>query len=683
MFIIRCLACLAVLAASAFAADQPDAPNPAPAIPNIILITMDTTRADRMGFLGSKRGLTPNLDKLAQQSAVFTRAYSQAPLTPTSHATILTGTYPQYHQVLTFPIPLGRDIPFLPEILKNHGYATAAVVGSLALDPNWGVPGFDRGFDSYDAHFNQADYTPENRESTTERRAGVVVQHALDWLDGHQKSPFFLWIHVFDPHDPYEPPEPYKTKYAKALYDGEIAYTDFALGNFFNQLKSRGLYDGAIIAMTADHGESLGAHGEDQHGIFLYDETIHVPLLIKLPQGATAGKRVDDRVELADIMPTILGALGIDVPEKVQGQSLLGFLKPGTIAGDAAAAAWHDRGAYSQADYAHVSYGWSALQSLRTGKYLFVEAPRRELYDDVADPKAAHNLAPASPAVADTLSTRLKDFQQKTTNTGETPKAVLDAATIKKLAALGYQAARGEALVAPASEEGADPKDKIAVANELLRVNRLLKDFRCQKAVPELKKAVAKFPTISTLHFFLGGCYMESKDYAKAVPELRQTVKLDPGFTHAELNLGRAELEIKDYEAAAVAFEHVAKSSPHLMDAHVFLEVVYARLNRVQDEIAQCRFVLNAEPEHYGSNLNLGRFLAQSGDLEAAIPSLQKAASIRPSVPVPHIYLADVYEKLGRNDDAARERAEAERLGAVSRDSLIPPNSAPDTTDKH
>jgi arylsulfatase A-like enzyme/Tfp pilus assembly protein PilF len=688
---IRGSLCVVLLAMGALTINQADAqPAMAPAVPaypNVILITLDTTRADRMGFLGSKRGLTPNLDALARQSTVFTHAYSQAPLTPTSHSTILTGTYPQYHQVLTFPIPLGKDMPYMPDILKAHGYSTAAFVGSLALDPTWGVPGFERGFDTYDAGYSWQGYTPKTRYQTTERRGSEVVARALAWLSGHQQGPFFLWVHLFDPHEPYDPPEPYKTRYAKALYDGEIAYVDSVMGKFLTELKSRGLYDGALIALTADHGESLGAHGEDTHGIFLYDETIHVPLVIKLPRGAATGKeiadgvagriagRIDDRVELADIMPTLLQTVGIPVPEKVQGQSLLGFVEPGTTEGDAAAKVWHDRGAYSQADYGHLAFAWSAEQSLRSGKYLYIQAPRRELYDDGVDANAQHNLAPASPAVADTLSAAMAEFRQKTTNLQQTPKAALDEARVNKLAALGYMASRSDTSMAASTEQGADPKDKIAIANTVLRINNILQDFRCDKAMPELRKALVTAPSISMLHFFMGGCYLEKEDYQEAVPELRKAVQLDPGFTHAEMNLGRALMAVKDYSAAATAFEDVIKTDPQLMDSHVFLVVAYARLNRVPEEIRECRFVLQSIPEHFGSNLNLGRFLAKSGDNQGAIPSLQKAASLRPESPIPHIYLEEVYAHLGRQDDAKRERAEAERLGAIPKG---PVDDAPD-----
>ena len=359
--------------------------------PNILLITLDTTRADRMGFLGSNRGLTPNLDELASQAAVFTRAYAQAPLTSPSHATILTGTYPQFHQVYDFPDVLAEDLPYAPAILRSRGYHTAAFIGSIALDPNGGAPGFDRGFDTYDAGFSTAAFDKEeDRYRTVERRGGEVVEHALAWLNSHPQGPFFMWVHLYDPHEPYEPPEPYKSRYAAEPYDGEIAYMDSAVGKLLRELKTRGLYDGTMIAVMADHGESLGAHGENNHGFFLYDETIRVPLVIKLPQTGAAEKRIENRVELVDVMPTLLQIAGAAVPAEVQGKSLVGLMKAGKAE---ATDSWRDRPAYAESDYPHIAFGWSALQSLRTGKYLYIQAPRRELYDQTVDPEAEHNLA--------------------------------------------------------------------------------------------------------------------------------------------------------------------------------------------------------------------------------------------------------------------------------------------------
>lgn len=656
------LVCVICLAASALAATA--------APPNVILITLDTTRADRMGFLGSERGLTPNLDALARQSAVFTHAYAQAPLTSVSHASILTGTYPQFHQVIDFPFPLAKDLPYAPEILRARGYRTAAFLGSLALDQTGGAPGFDRGFDTYDAHFHPEDFPQKDRYHTIERRGQEVVAHALAWLNRHPKGPFFLWVHLYDAHDPYEPPEPYKTRYASEPYDGGIAYVDSAVGKLLQQLKMRGLYDGAVIAVMADHGESLGAHGEDTHGIFLYDETIQVPLVIKLPRGDSlgkfsAGKRIESRVELVDVLPTILQALGVEVPREVQGESLLVLIKEGAAEGNVAADSWHDRPAYAQADYPHIAYGWSALQSLRTGKYLYIQAPQRELYDEAADPKAEHNLASASAAVADTLAGKLQAFRQKTTSKREAPRMAADPAAQEKLAALGYVASSNVAQAATPGL-GADPKDKdnIETVKVIRRVNSLLEDQRFSDAVPILQQLIAKNADISILYFKLGDCYMKTHEYDKAVLALRKAVELAPAAVGARMNLGLALVQVRDFAAAVPEFENVVAKVPQSEQAHLMLATAYSRTDRLPEAIKEYNKVLEVSPDRYEANLLLGRVLLLSGDAAAALPKLKKAAALQTKAPDPHLALSTAYLKLGRDDDAAQEQFEAKRLAA-------------------
>ena len=651
---LRRLLCFLALAASSLAA-PPIAPPP-----NIILITLDTTRADRMGFLGSKRGLTPNLDALARQSVVFTHAYAQAPLTTASHATILTGTYPQFHQVNDFRVPLAKDLPYLPDILHGRGYRTAAFVGSIVLDPSpTYAPGFDRGFDTYDAGFHH-EGLGENRYRTVERRGGVVVDHALVWLRKHPKGPFFLWVHLYDAHDPYEPPEPYKSRYTKEPYDGEIAYEDAAVGKLFRQLKRSGLYDGAVITVMADHGESLGAHGEDTHGIFLYDETIQVPLVIKLPGAATTGKRVDNRVELVDVMPTILQTVGAAMPPEVQGASLLDIMKPGP---GEAAEAWRDRAAYAETDYPRIAFGWSALQSLRTGKYLFVQAPRRELYDQPIDAKAEHNLAQSSSAIADTLAARVEEFRQKTSNNREAPKAAVDPSAEEKLAALGYVVSSGVSRPGSA-EHRSDPKDKIEIANLMHRANLLQEDGHFEEAVAVFQRLTVEDPEMP-IYSKLGECFMRLKEYDKAVPVLRKAVEMSPDSPMQHFELAKALVAAQDFEAAVPELEGVVAKLPNLADVHLFLEMAYARTNRIPETIKECRKVLEFQPNHFGSYLILGRFLELSGNLEEAVPNLKKAATLDPKAPDPHIILADVYDHLGRAVDAARERAVAARLAST------------------
>jgi len=657
MRVIRQWLCVVGLAASALAGTGAATA----ASPNIIVITLDTTRADRMGFLGSKRGLTPHLDALARQSAVFTHAYSQAPLTPVSHATIFTGTYPQFHQVLDFPMPLVKELPFAPDILRAHGYHTAAFIGSLALDPAGGAPGFDRGFDTYFADFHSREFREKDRYKTVERRGAEVVAHALAWLKEHPQGPFFLWVHLYDPHDPYDPPEPYKTRYAKQPYDGEIAYMDSVVGKLFAELKVRGLYDSAVITVTADHGESLGAHGEDTHGVFLYDETIHVPLVIKLPHAGAVGKRIENRVELVDILPTWLQTVGFEVPAEVQGESLLGLMGASETQNSEAMDTWRDRPAYAESDYPYLAYGWSALQAFRTGKYLYVQAPRRELYDQAADPKAEHNLATASPAVADTLAGRAEAFRQKTSTKREAAKVTVDASTRDKLAALGYVASSNSSTTAAAGQ-GPDPKDKIVTANEIRRINSLFENGRFDEAVQPLQDLIAKEPGMAIIYGKLGGSYMKLHQYDKAVPVLRKAVELDPGLNMAQMDLGRSLLRVEQFDDAVKVFESIVARVPNLLDAQIFLEIAYARANRVPDAIKQCQKVLVALPEHYGTYLILGRALAKSGDPAAAVPKLEKAIALRPQAAEAHASLATVYDQLGRKEDAERERAQAQRL---------------------
>ncbi|MGA2001893.1 MAG: sulfatase-like hydrolase/transferase [Terriglobales bacterium] len=625
--------------------------------PNIILITLDTTRADRMGFLGSKRGVTPNLDTLAKDSAVFARAYSQVALTPPSHATIFTGTYPQFHHVNDMQDPLPPDVPYTPEILHVYGYKTAAFLGAIVLkaEPPY-VPGFDRGFDTYDADFHD-EGVGEDRFSTVQRRGFEVVTRALAWLDKHPKGPFFMWVHLYDAHDPYIPPEPYKTRYASEPYDGGIAYEDAAVGKLLEQLKSRGLYDGAVMAVMADHGESLGAHGEDTHGVFLYDETIHVPLLIKLPHAAAAGKKIENRVELVDVAPTLLQEVGIAIPPEMQGESLLSLMKDGV------SPAWHDRPAYSQAEYPHNSFGWSALRSLRAEKYFYVQAPRRELYDESKDPKSEHNLAGSSAAVADTLAGHLQDLRKKTSRARTAPKAELDPAAQEKLGALGYLASTSENLKTDL-DQGPDPKDNIEIANMLHRANDLQEDMHADESIALLEQIIARNPTYA-FYLKLGTWEMRKEDFQKAVPALQKALEMNPDATGPLLMLGKSLLAIQQNGPAIAALEKLVAKVPNAVEAHSFLEMAYARTDRVADAAKECRIVLQYDPDDYGSHLILGKSLAILGDPAAGEAMLKKAATLAPEDPTPHVWLADVYDKNGQKAEAEKERAEAEKLKAA------------------
>ncbi|MGA2353909.1 MAG: sulfatase-like hydrolase/transferase [Terriglobales bacterium] len=665
MWIIRQLVCVVCFMACTLAS----AADP----PNVILITLDTVRADRMGFLGSKRGLTPNLDALANQSAVFTRAYSQVPLTAPSHATILTGTYPQFHKVSDFQVPLSPELPYAPEILRNHGYQTAAFVGAIVLDPKQRfAPGFDRGFDTYDAGFRTRN-SGEDRYHTWERRGGEVVAHALAWLDQHPKGPFFMWVHLYDAHFPYEPPPPYKTKYASAPYDGEIAYADSAVGEFVNQLRVRGLYDNVVIAVMADHGEALGDHGEDTHGIFLYDETIHVPLVIKLPGGNSAGRRIDSRVELVDVLPTILQAVGVEVPQQVQGESLLSIMTPKAATDKSAGVSkvpetFRDRPAYAETDYPHRAYHWSSLRALRAGKYLYIQAPRPELYDQTVDPDAKDDLSTSSTAVTSTLAGQLDAFQQKTSSGKEAPEAGVDPESQEKLAALGYLATDSNASRPSAKDLDADPKDKIEFSNLMNRANFLVEDERYREAVPLLQQLIAQRPDAPVPYAKLAKSYMSMKEFHEAIPVLRKLVQLNPESDGPHFQLAAALLATQDITGAVPELEIVVEKTPKWVQPHLMLATAYAKTDRAREAVTECEKVLEVVPNHYGALLLEGQILVRSKQPEAALPRLQKAVTVHPEKPEPHIVMADAYIQLGRKPDAARERADAKRLEQVAID---------------
>jgi arylsulfatase A-like enzyme/cytochrome c-type biogenesis protein CcmH/NrfG len=617
--------------------------------PNVILITLDTVRADRMGFLGSKLGLTPHLDALAGQSVVFEHAYSQAPITPVSHATILTGTYPQYHGIRNFGDRLPPSVPFLPEILHAQGYRTGAFVGSIILDPKNGfASGFERGFDVYNAGFHRQK-TGERREASMQRRGEVTLGHVLEWLGQQQGRPFFLWFHLWDAHDPYNPPEPFRSRFPGAPYNGSIAYLDATVGKLLDYLRNQGLYDNALIAVAADHGESLGDHGELTHSIFLYDATIHVPLLLKFPGNRFVGQHVNASASLVDLAPTLLEALGQKPPQAMQGHSLLSLIgNPHP----------ENRPSFATGDHSERSFGWSALVSLRVGDQLFVRAPLPELYDLASDPGAKINLYRRNRIAALRLASQLDNFVKRIS--AEAPQALQDGLSEKsreQLSALGYVAS-GKAL----TSSSIDPKDRIDVANDMHDASLAIEEGKEATVIPLLLRVVAKDPQIQAAQYYLGIAYSRKGNFAKAIPPLRKAVELRSDALMAQYELAICLYETGDLKTAASHFEILVENRPDWSDARYSLASIYARTGRPQEAAKNLLEVLQADPDHYRANLLLGRMLFLNGTFDEAQPYLEKATAVQADSAEAHSFLADEYEKLGRAADAAREHAEAERL---------------------
>ena len=538
--------------------------SPASAKPNIVLITLDSTRADRMGFMGAHSGLTPDLDGIAHQGMVFAQAYAQAPATVASDATVLTGAYPQTQRASEFAVPLATTLPYLPDLLHSSGYRTAAFVGSILLDPRNGpFQGYDRGFDVYDAGFHQAQ-RGENRFQSVERHGDQVVARAMNWLAANKQRPFFLWVHLQDAHAPYA-----------TSYDRAVAATDAAVRKLVSFLRSQSLYDDALIVIASSQGESLGAHGEETHGIFLYDETIHVPLVLKLPKNQMAGKQIRNRARLLDIAPTVLTVAGLPTPAQMQGQSLMRI---------ALASSQNDEPAYSRSDLPQQGFGCSLLESWRAGKYLYIRAPKPELYDLSVDSNATHNLAQSSKATIETMASQLQALDSRLGNEpGKTAGAELTSSEMQKLASLGYVGLQKGGAGVNAATGGTDPKDAIAAINKTLTAMLELDDGKPEKAIPPLRQVLAAQPSTYLAQFGMGSAMVQQGQYAEAIGYLHKAIELQPDSAFAHYMMGLSLMKTGDFKASAIHLEIASGRLPAFSAAHSLLADVYEHLGRSQD----------------------------------------------------------------------------------------------------
>ncbi len=492
---------------------------------NILIITVDTLRADRVGCYGYPGGLTPSVDALAKDGVVFERGVAQVPLTFPSHAAIFTGTYPFYNGVRDFTAqPLNDRFRTLAESLKVNGYATGAVVSSFVLDRSWGLA---RGFDSYDDAFAGQEFLERNL-GLVERRAEESVNHAVGWLETHSNQPFFLWLHLYDPHSPYDPPEPFRTQYAKQLYEGEIAYADSQLGRLFAWLKQapNSLYDNTLIVFLSDHGESLGEHGEKEHGFFIYDSTVRVPL----------GSCTPTAVETVQVGPTVLELVGVQDPIQKQFQALsLVPLMTGKPHGP-------ERPAYSETFYPANSFGWSPLRSIQTTRYHYIEAPKQELYEHASDPTEANNIADKKAGVATNLRTQLTQllstYPPPATGSGASAsEANASPEVLEKLRSLGYVAYRASAAQ---NTRAADPKDKLLVFQDILHATDLIEARNFSAARSVLSSVQKKEPELYLIPFLLGEAASREAQWKEAEKNFGRAAALNPGFEQARLGLARA-----------------------------------------------------------------------------------------------------------------------------------------------
>ena len=595
----------------------PATTNPIPSRQPIVLITIDTLRADRLGSYGSTRGLTPSLDAFARGATRFTAAVSQVPLTLPSHATILTGLHPAHHLIRTNDgFRLAATVPTLAEQLKAAGYRTGAFIGGYPLRASSGLA---RGFDRYDDEFLTS-------LDATERSADEVMRSATLWIDANRSQPFFAWIHLFDPHSPYAPPAPFSAAHRDAPYDGEVAYTDAAVGRFLDRLRQPSLSLPVTIVIVADHGESLGEHGERTHGTFLYDATIRVPLLIKLPpvrlkpdptygrstDGKTVGRTdggrvVDVPVETADLAPTIAALAGTTLTRS-DGQSLLPLIAGAT--GDP------DRPAYAESFYQNVLLGWSPLRAVRTRQWKYIEAPRPELYDLEHDPHELQSGLNERAALASGLQRALTSLDAADRSKDDA-RAAATSESFERLRSLGY--ASGSTVPTPATR-AIDPKDRAAVWAEIE-----------------------------------DGIDLTARDPASAGQKFGRALQLQPDnglalkyLADLRFRAGRLREAREGYRRAiAAGFRHP--------DAYVNLASIAER----EGHLDQAREALTSAVELASSDADawnrLGLLESRRNEVDAARRAFTRAIAVAGDRPEPY-YNLGLIERRGGNETAAQAR---------------------------
>ena len=587
--------------------------------PDVFLVTIDTLRADHVGCYGYRQIETPALDALAADGIRFTQAFTHSPITNTSHTTILTGLLPSVHGVTDFGIPLAPQHATWAELLKKQGYHTAAFIGAVILDSNTLAPGLDRGFDFYDNFPAKAE--TKERWGRVERRGMDVVEHAEAWLDKQRAGPRFVWVHLYDPHDPYEPPPPYSEKYKDRLYDGEIAYADSALAHWIAYLKKNATYGNAIIVVVGDHGEGLGEHGEETHGLFLYDSTLHVPLIVKLPAAAHHGATIDAQVRTTDILPTVLSLTGVPTPAELNGSSLVA-----QIEGKPEAA----RALFGETDYP-LRFGWAPLKAMRVDGLKLIEAPRPEFYDLKADPQEEKNLFSADNASVKTLQALLADWKAKLpsrTDSGST-------ATL------------------------ADPKDKIEVQNLLHRSMIAADDNRSADARGYLEKALTLDPGSPTALRQLGELEIAAGEYSKAAAHLKRACEVRPEDSTAAYELGQALEKSGDFAAARDALEASLKLAPSQMTARLLLGRAYLNLNDAKNAEDQFEAALLVESANEEARLGLAEAQIQQKNFSEPLPDLEALTKSSPNNAAALRLLARAYRGLGRERDAQQAEAKA------------------------
>ena len=629
----------------------------------VILISVDTLRADHLSCYGYSRISTEHIDALTEGGTVFLRASSLVPLTFPSHASLLTSTYPFATGIEDNGEELPAHAVTLATALKARGYRTAAFVASFILDRRFGL---NQGFDVYDSPFDLYRH-PGIDPGDIKRPASEVESSAARWIGENKSEPFFVFLHFYDLHTPYNPPPAYRRRYPHSGYDGEIAYVDDALGRFEEFLHQQGLFQRCLIVFTADHGEGLGEHGESTHGYFIYQSTIPVPLIFHWPENhGRFPKRVQPPVSLIDVAPTILQFLALPLPRQFQGHSLLSGIQNGSP--DEASPV------YSESLYGYSHFGTAALRSLHAGQYQFIAAPKPELYNLNSDPSETQNAYGQHRAVAASLGEQISSLVARY-RAQKVAHRVLSPEAVNLLQSLPYVASGGN--ISRKLESGADPKDRIvqfeaygralilashgglSESNEILRTLlskypdltdvrlalglNLQKASRHAEAIREFQKALSKDPTNVLAHFDLAVSHYALGQFPQAIQEARTTLALAPYYTRADSLLGTVWIKEKQYGRAQASFKDALAYAPNDYTANYNLGVLAALQQDWNTARRYISIAVETEPDSPEGHNALGSIYLREGDLRRAETEFTDVVHLQPRFAWAHYNLGLVF----------------------------------------
>jgi tetratricopeptide (TPR) repeat protein len=626
---------------------------PAPGDGPIILISIDTLRADHLPVYGYRQVETPRIDALAREGVVFDRAYAHSPQTLPSHVSILSGRLPFETGVRdNLGFTVRPDLPLLAQALRDRGFATGGVVSSFVLRKETGI---GRGFDLYDSEMPPA--APDRPMGQVQRAGMESLAVARTWMASLSSPRFFLFFHIYEPHKPYEPPARFSRF---APYDGEIAWADEIVGQLLNDLKARGLYDRATIVLLSDHGEGLGDHGEQEHGLLLYDETIRVPLIVRLPGGAQAGRRITAPVQHIDLVPTLLEWTGAKAPSGLRGRSLAPLL-------DGRRADLAESELYAEALFGRYHFGWSELYALTDARYRFIRAPRSELYDLQQDPGERRNLIAERPQTGGAMRGVLERLLAGVSVESQARVAKED---LERLQALGYVGSQ-PALTTASSDTLPDPKDKAAVLETYRHSIQLSAQGRYDEAIRLLRGVLDENPSMKDGWLQLGVDFVRAGRYVEALTAFKRLVEVDPADANSFVSVGGVLVTLGRLEEAKANAEIALEKAPasdvraKTSACEVLVKVALAR----QDDEAARRYAKLAaagDPSFPLDSYVEALLLHRQKQYERALPLfIETARRLRGhafAIPELHYHIGDTLANLGREEEAAAAFAEEIRL---------------------